>query len=39
MDSVKWKNAFKHAQNAQIQIMLRMRKVSFGPFLSSQNIL
>ena len=30
---VKRKSAFKYAQNAQIQIILRMRKVSSGPLL------
>ena len=28
---VKRKSAFKHATNAQVQIILRMRKVSSGP--------
>ena len=28
------KSVFKHAQNTQIQIILRMRKVSSGPLLS-----
>ena len=28
------KSAFKHAQDAQIQIILRMREVSAGPLLS-----
>ena len=28
------KNSFKHAQDAHIQITLRLRKVSSGPFLS-----
>ena len=31
---VKRKSAFEHAQNAQIQIILRMRKVPPGPLLS-----
>ena len=30
----KRKRAFEHAQNAQIQIILCMRKVSSGPLLS-----
>ena len=34
MGSVKRKSTFEHAQNAQIQIILRMRKVSAGPVLS-----
>ena len=35
MGLVKQNSAFKHAQNAQIQINVRMRKVSSGPLLSS----
>ena len=33
----KWENiwAFKHAQNVQIHIILRKRKVSSGPLLST----
>ena len=31
------KNAFEHAQHAQIQIILRMRKVSPERFLSLQH--
>ena len=34
LDRVKRKRAFGHAQNAQIQIILRRSKVSFGPLLS-----
>ena len=32
---VKWKCAFEHAQNAQIQIMLHMGKVSSHRLLSN----
>ena len=32
--NLKSKCAFDHAQNAQIQIILRMHKVSSGPLLS-----
>ena len=32
------KNAFEHVQNAQIQIILRMREVSSGPMLSIHTI-
>ena len=32
------KNAFEHAQNAQIQRILRMRKVSSGPWLSVHSV-
>ena len=28
MDLVTWNSAFKHAQNAEIQIVLRIRKVA-----------
>ena len=31
---VKQNNVFEHVQNTQIQIILRIRKVSSGPFLS-----
>ena len=34
IDFTKQKCTFEHAQNAQIQIILRMRKVSSGPLLS-----
>ena len=34
MGRVKWKGAFKPAQNTQIQIILRMLKVSSAPLLS-----
>ena len=34
MDRIKRKSAFKHAQNVQIQIILRRCKVSFGYWLS-----
>ena len=34
MRRVKRKDALEHAQNAQIQIILRMLKVSSGPLLS-----
>ena len=35
MGRVKRKSVFKHALNAQIQIVLRMRKVLSGPLLST----
>ena len=34
MSQIKRKSAFKHAQNAQIQIILHMPKVSSGPLLA-----
>ena len=34
MGRVKRKSVFEHAQNLQIQIILRMRKVSSGPFFN-----
>ena len=34
MDYIKWKSAFEHVQNAKIQIILHMRKVSSEPLLS-----
>ena len=34
MGRVKRKSAFEHTQNAQIQIILSMHKVSSGPLLS-----
>ena len=34
MGRVKWKSAFEQAQNAQIQIILHMRKVSSGHLFS-----
>ena len=34
MSRVKQKNAFQHAQNAQIQIFRHMRKAPSGPLLS-----
>ena len=34
MGHMKRKCAFEHAQNVQIQIILLMHKVSFGPLLS-----
>ena len=34
MGRVRRKGIFEHALNEQIQIILRMRKVSSGPFLS-----
>ena len=34
MGRVKRKGAFEHAKNAQIQIILRMRKVSSEPLFS-----
>ena len=34
LGGVKRKRAFKHAPNAQIQIILRMRKVPSGPLLT-----
>ena len=34
MGRAKRKSAFEHAQNVQIHIILRMRKVSFGRLLS-----
>ena len=34
MGHVKQKSAFEHVQNAQVQIILRMRKVSSGHLLS-----
>ena len=37
MGRVKCKSAVEHAQHAQIQINLRMRKVSFGRPLLSLN--
>ena len=33
MDRVKQKNAYEHAQNTQIRIILCMRKVASGPLL------
>ena len=36
--SVNWKSAFKHAQNVQIHIILRMCKV-LSPFLHQSYIL
>ena len=35
MGSIKQESAFDHVQNAQIQIILCMHKVSFGPLLSA----
>ena len=34
LGSVKWKSAFEHAQNVQIQVILNIHKVSLGPLLS-----
>ena len=38
MDCVKQKSAFEYAQNMQIQIILCMHKLSFGPSLSSHTL-
>ena len=35
MGHVKWKSVFKHAQNALIQIILRMRKMLSRPLFSN----
>ena len=37
MDRVKQKGTFEYAQSAQIQVILRMCKVSSGPLLSIYN--
>ena len=34
LGSVKWKSAFEPAQNVQIQVILKIHKVSLGPLLS-----
>ena len=39
MDCVKWKSAFKHPPNAKIQIILRIRKVLFGPLLPIHSVI